>query len=67
MNGRFNSQTIDDIVTRIRAHDFSYTYVVQELMKIGINQHEAEEVADTAIGLKNEEAEDYVRKFLEAV
>ena len=67
MNGRFNSQTIDNVVSRIRAHDFSYTYVVEELTRIGINQHEAEVVADTAVGLKNEEAEDYIRQFLEAV
>ena len=67
MNGRFNSQTIDDIVIRIRSHDFSYTYVVEELTRVGSNQHEAEVVADTAVGLRNEDAEDYIRKFLEAV
>ena len=67
MNGRFNPQTIDDLVARVKAHDFSYTYVVQELTSMGINQHEAEVVADTAVGLENKEAEDYIRKFLEAV
>ena len=67
MEGRYNSQIIDETIAKLGEGDFAYLVIVQELTRIGIGQHEAEEVADTAQGMSNEDAEDYIRTFLEAV